>query len=170
MPRQFSNQDNSDAHYLSTGPEIWWQLRFRSLKPDALVAGVGTGGTVMGTGRYLREKYPSIKIHPLEPSNSPTLSTGHKVGRHRIQGIGPGFKPDVLDLSLIDEFVFVSSDEAFEMSRRLAKEEGITCGISSGAAVAASVKVASRTESEGKVIVTVLPDSGERYLSTTLYS
>jgi cysteine synthase A len=97
LPRQFSNVDNVEAHYRTTGPEIWWQLRFRSLYPHAFIAGVGTGGTIMGTGRFLREKYPSIKLHPLEPSNSPTLSTGYKVGKHRIQGISDEFIPPILD-------------------------------------------------------------------------
>jgi cysteine synthase A len=110
LPRQFSNQDNIEAHAQATGPEIWWQLRFRNLMPDAFVAGVGTGGTIMGVGRFLKERHPAVKLHPLEPANSPTLSTGHKVGKHRIQGISDEFIPAIVDLNSLDEVVRVGRD------------------------------------------------------------
>jgi cysteine synthase len=114
LPRQFSIRDNSDAHFQTTGPEIWWQPRFRSLTPDALVAGVGTGGTIMGTGSFLKEKNPAIQLHPLEPTSSPTLTTGHKVGKHRIQGISDEFIPPILDLDILDECMRVSTADIME--------------------------------------------------------
>ena len=168
LPRQFSNRDNSQAHYQSTGPEIWWQLRFRSLKPDALVAGVGTGGTIMGTGRYLREKYPAIRLHPLEPSNSPTLSTGHKVGKHRIQGISDEFIPPILDLDLLDGIVSVDDGDAILMAQRLAAELGLGVGISSGANFLGALKVLEYL-GEDAVVVTMFPDDNKKYLSTGLW-
>ncbi|UCG70070.1 MAG: cysteine synthase family protein, partial [Thermoplasmata archaeon] len=133
LPRQFSNVDNNEAHYLTTGPEIWWQLGFRGLRPDAFIAGVGTGGTIMGVGKFLKEKNLAIKLHPLEPSNSPILSTGQKVGTHRIQGISDEFIPDILELEGLDEVISVDDGDAIIMSQKLASELGIGVGISSGA-------------------------------------
>jgi len=169
LPRQFSNQDNSEAHYQTTGPEIWWQLRFRSLNPDALVAGVGTGGTIMGTGRYLKEKYPAIKLHPLEPSNSPTLSTGHKVGKHRIQGISDEFIPPILDLNILDDVISVDDGDAILMAQKLAAELGLGVGISSGANFLGALKVLGKL-GRNAVVVTIFPDDNKKYLSTGLLS
>ncbi len=167
LPRQFSNEDNLEAHYLTTGPEIWGQLSFRSLCPDAFVAGVGTGGTIMGTGRYLREKYPSIKIHPLEPSNSPTMSTGHKVGKHRIQGISDEFIPPILDLKGLDKIVDVDDGDAILMAQKLAEELGMGVGISSGANFLGALK-AQEDLGHDAVVITVFPDDNKKYLSTDL--
>ena len=172
MPQQFENPANPRIHFETTGPEIW---RDTDGKVDIFVAGVGTGGTITGVTRYLKnEKKKAIWSVAVEPTHSPVLTAVRageppKPGPHKIQGIGAGFKPDVLDLSLIDEVVQVTNDESVEMARRLHREEGITCGISCGAAVAAAVKVASRPENQGKLIVTVLPDAGERYLSSILF-
>jgi len=166
MPQQFKNPANPAIHFKTTGPEIWHDT---DGKVDILVSGVGTGGTITGVSRYIKkEKNHPLKSIAVEPAASPVLSGGAP-GRHKIQGIGAGFVPDILDVSLIDEVVTVTDDESFEMAKRLSREEGITCGISCGAAMAAALKVAARPESEGKVIVTVLPDSGERYLSTALF-
>jgi cysteine synthase A len=167
LPRQFSNEDNVEAHYLTTGPEIWWQLGFRSLRPDALVAGVGTGGTIMGTGRYLKERNPSVKIFPLEPANSPTLSTGHKVGKHRIQGISDEFIPPILELKNVDGIVKVDDGDAILMSQKLAAALGLGVGISSGANFLGAVKVQNSLREEA-VVVTVFPDDNKKYLSTDL--
>ncbi len=167
LPRQFSNEDNIEAHYRTTGPEIWWQLRFRSLYPNAFIAGVGTGGTIMGTGRFLKELYPSIKIHPLEPTNSPTMSTGHKVGKHRIQGISDEFVPSILDLESIDEIVSVDDGDAILMAQKLASELGMGVGISSGANFLGALMIQEELGSDS-VVVTVFPDDNKKYLSTDL--
>jgi cysteine synthase A len=169
LPRQFSNQDNIDAHYQTSGPEIWWQLRFRSLTPDALVAGVGTGGTIMGTGSFLKEKNPDIKLHPLEPTNSPTLTTGHKVGKHRIQGISDEFIPPILDLDILDEVISVDDGDAIMMSQKLAAELGIGVGISSGANFLGALLVQEQLGADATV-VTLFPDDNKKYLSTDLLS
>lgn len=166
MPQQFKNPANPAIHVKTTGPEIFNDTEG---KVDIFVAGVGTGGTITGVTRYLKqEKKLPIQSIAVEPSASPVLSGGAP-GRHKIQGIGAGFVPDVLDRSLVDEVMQVTDDEAIETAKRLSREEGITCGISCGAAMAAALKVAARPENNGKVIVTILPDSGERYLSTALF-
>lgn len=171
MPQQFKNPANPEIHYKTTGPEIWADTDGMI---DIFVAGVGTGGTITGVSRYIKQK-KAIWAVAVEPVHSPVLTAIRngeepKPGPHLIQGIGAGFKPDVLDLDIVDEIATVSNDEALEYARRLHREEGITCGISSGAAVAVACKVAARPENKGKLIVTVLPDAGERYLSTTLFA
>ncbi len=166
IPQQFKNPSNPEIHFKTTGPEIWNDT---DGQVDILISGVGTGGTITGVSRYIKkEKGHALKAIAVEPTNSPVLSGGSP-GKHKIQGIGAGFVPDILDMSLVDDVIKVTDDEAFEMAPRLAREEGITCGISSGAAMAAALKVAARPESAGKTIVVVLPDSGERYLSTPLF-
>lgn len=166
MPQQFKNPANPEIHFKTTGPEIWNDTNG---KVDIFVSGVGTGGTITGVSRYFKkEKGQKLHSVAVEPVNSPVLSGGAP-GKHKIQGIGAGFVPDILDMSLVDEVVQVTDDESFAMAPRITKEEGITCGISCGAAMAAALKIAARPESAGKTIVVVLPDSGERYLSTALF-
>ncbi len=167
LPRQFSNADNVEAHYLTTGPEIWWQLQFRNLTPDAFIAGVGTGGTIMGAGCFLKEQNPGIKIHPLEPANSPTLSIGHKVGKHRIQGISDEFIPPILKLDGLDEIISIDDGDAIIMAQKLAEELGIGAGISSGANFLGAVKVQDKLDKDA-IVVTVFPDDNKKYLSTDL--
>ncbi|MBS0263029.1 MAG: cysteine synthase A [Planctomycetes bacterium] len=167
MPRQFDNPANPQIHFQTTGPEIW---RDTDGQVDAFVAGVGTGGTITGVGQYLkREQKRPVHIVAVEPASSPVLSGGPP-GKHRIQGIGAGFVPAILDRSIIDEVQTVTDEESIETALRLMLEEGISCGISCGAAMAAALKVAAGPEFAGKTIVTVLPDFGERYLSTTLFA
>jgi cysteine synthase A len=167
LPCQFSNQDNSDAHYRTTGPEIWWQLRFRGIVPDAFIAGVGTGGTIMGVGRFLREKQPAIRLHPLEPANSPTLSTGHKVGKHRIQGISDEFIPAIVDLTALDKVVCVDDGDAILMAQKLAGQLGVAVGISSGANFIGALMVQNEMGRDATV-VTIFSDDNKKYLSTDL--
>jgi cysteine synthase A len=167
LPRQFANADNVAAHYTTTGPEIWWQLRLRALQPDAFIAGVGTGGTIMGAGQFLREKYPSIKIYPLEPSNSPTLSTGHQVGHHRIQGISDEFIPPIVDLSILDKVIGVEDGDSILMAQKLASGLGLGVGISSGANFLGALKIQNELGSD-TVVVTIFSDDNKKYLSTDL--
>jgi cysteine synthase A len=167
LPRQFSNAHNVDAHEQTTAPELWWQLSYSGLTLDAFVAGVGTGGTVMGVGKYLRAQSPSISVHAMEPSNSPTLKTGHKVGHHRIQGISDEFIPAILDLNFLDAVVDVYDGDAILMAQKLARQLGLAVGISSGANFLAAVQVQDQL-SFSSVVATVFPDDNKKYLSTDL--
>ena len=166
IPGQFVNPANVAAHYGTTGPEIY---RDTDGKVDFFVAGVGTGGTVTGTGRYLKEKIPGVKVVAVEPASSPVLSKG-VAGAHKIQGIGAGFVPDILDTTVYDEIIPIENDDAFETGRIIGRREGVLVGISSGAAVCAAIQVAQRPESAGKTIVVLLPDTGDRYLSTEMFA
>ncbi len=165
VPGQFVNPANPAYHKATTGPEIWNDTDGRV---DIFVAGVGTGGTISGVGEYLRSKAPGVKIAAVEPADSPVLSEG-RAGAHKIQGIGAGFVPDTLDTDIYDEIIKVKSEDAFEMGRKLAGTEGILVGMSSGAALWAAVQLAKREENKGKTIVVLLPDTGERYLSTPMF-
>ena len=163
---QFDNQANADAHYRTTGPEIWEQL---NKNVDIFVAGAGTGGTISGIGKYLKEEKPDVKIVAVEPADSPVLSKG-TAGPHKIQGIGAGFVPKIMDVEICDEIMTISNEDAFEYGRTFARAEGILVGISSGAALKAAADLAKRPENKGKNIVVLLPDSGDRYLSTPLFA
>jgi cysteine synthase A len=167
LPRQFENNDNSMAHYTTTGPEIWWQLRMHGKITDAFVAGVGTGGTIMGTGRYLKEMNPSVRLYPLEPSNSPTMSTGYKIGAHRIQGISDEFIPAIIKLDELDEVVSVDDGDSIIMAQKLASELGIAVGISSGANFLGALMKLEELGPDAN-IVTVFSDDNKKYLSTGL--
>ena len=162
---QFVNPANPDAHYRTTGPEIWADT---DGEVDIFVAGIGTGGTISGVGKYLKEKNPAIQIVGIEPADSPVLTAGHG-GAHGIQGIGAGFVPETLDMSVVDEVIPVETEAAYAAGRRMGREEGILAGISSGAALHAALEVAKRPENAGKTLVVLLPDSGERYLTTAMY-
>ncbi|MFJ7748036.1 cysteine synthase A [Peribacillus sp. NPDC097295] len=166
IPQQFENKANPEVHRNTTGPEIVEAFGEDGL--DAFIAGIGTGGTITGAGEVLREKYPDIKIYAVEPADSPVLSGG-KPGPHKIQGIGAGFVPSILNTDLYDEIIQVNTDESFEYARRAAKEEGILGGISSGGAIAAAIKVAEKL-GKGKKVLAIIPSNGERYLSTPLYN
>lgn len=167
LPKQFSNQANVEAHERTTGPELWTQLRHNGITPDAFVAGVGTGGTVMGAGKYLRSVRPDIRIHPLEPLNSPTLSTGNKVGHHRIQGISDEFVPAIVDLKTLDSIVAIDDGDAILMAQKLAAQVGLAVGISSGANFLGALKIQNELGAQAAV-ATVFCDSNKKYLSTDL--
>lgn len=165
MPQQFNNSSNPEIHYKTTGPEIWNDL---DGKVDYFVAGVGTGGTITGAGKFLKEKNPSIKIIAIEPASSPVISGGQP-GKHAIQGIGAGFIPNVLNTKIIDEIITISDDEAIQTAKLLAKKEGILAGISAGAAMRAALEIAQRDSVQSKNILVIIPDTGERYISTDLF-
>jgi len=167
LPAQFANEANVEAHEKTTGPEIWWQLFYHSLRPDAFVAGVGTGGTIMGAGRFLRQRNPAIKLHPLQPVESPTLSVGHKVGKHRIQGISDEFIPSILELEKLDPVVSVHDGDAILMAQKLAASLGVAVGISSGANFLGALMTQNEMGHDA-VVATVFPDDNKKYVSTDL--
>jgi len=167
LPRQFSNEENSVAHHETTGPEIWWQLQSRGLTPDALVAGVGTGGTIMGAGGFLRESNPNVKLYPIEPASSPTLSSGHQVGSHRIQGISDEFIPPIVHLEDLDDVLAVDDGDGIIMAQKLARELGLAVGISSGANFVGALMALDILGGDA-VVATLFPDSNKKYLSTDL--
>ncbi len=167
LPSQFSNLCNLESHFMTTGPEIWTQCSHINKVPDAFVAGVGTGGTIMGVGKYLKEKNPNVKIYPLEPSNSPTLKTGHKVGKHRIEGISDEFIPELIDFSKLDDIIDVDDGDAILMAQKLAMDLGYGVGISSGANFLGALKACLELGPEATV-VTMFPDDNKKYLSTDL--
>jgi cysteine synthase A len=167
LPCQFSNEANIKAHFDTTGPEIWWQLSFSALKADAFVAGVGTGGTIMGVGRYLRSLNPAVKLHPIEPTESPTLRTGYKTGQHRIQGISDEFIPAIVNLKELDEVIDVHDGDAILMAQKLSQELGLALGISSGANFIGALKCQNMLGDDA-VVVTIFPDDNKKYLSTDL--
>ncbi|NVO18922.1 MAG: PLP-dependent cysteine synthase family protein [Bacteroidetes bacterium] len=167
LPRQFANPANAEAHECTTAPELWWQLDAHDVVPDAFIAGVGTGGTVMGVGKFLRSVKPDIRVHPLEPAESPTLTTGCKVGNHRIQGISDEFIPDLVKLEQLDHIITANDGDAILMAQQLAKKLGLAVGISSGANFIGAVKVQNELGSKSNV-VTVFSDSNKKYLSTDL--
>ena len=166
MPSQFTNPANPAIHYKTTGPEIWNDT---DGKIDIFIAGIGTGGTISGVGKFLKEQNPNIEIIAVEPTDSPVLSKG-QAGSHKIQGIGPGFVPETLNTEIYDEIITITNDEAFKYGKKFSQVEGVLIGISSGAALAAATKIAQRSENKDKTIVVLLPDTGERYLSTPLFN
>ena len=166
MPSQFTNPANPAIHYKTTGPEIWNDT---DGKVDIFIAGIGTGGTISGVGKFLKEQNPNIEIIAVEPTDSPVLSKG-QAGSHKIQGIGPGFVPETLNTEIYDEIITITNDEAFKYGKKFSQIEGVLIGISSGAALAAATKIAQRSENKDKTIVVLLPDTGERYLSTPLFN
>jgi cysteine synthase A len=167
LPHQFSNELNTEAHYETTGPELYWQLKVRKIEINALVAGVGTGGTIMGAGRFLKEKNPDVKCHPLEPSNSPTMSTGNKVGKHRIQGISDEFIPPIVDLNKLDSIIDVDDGDSIIMAQMLASQLGVGVGISSGANFLGAVRC-QNILGDDAVVATIFSDDNKKYLSTDL--
>ncbi len=167
LPCQFSNNDNVEAHYETTAPELWWQLRFHDKTPDAFVAGVGTGGTIMGIGKFLKEQNPGIRVHAMEPASSPTLRIGKKVGSHRIQGISDEFIPAILNLNDLDDIIDVHDGDAIIMAQKLSAELGLAVGISSGANFLAALLVQDQIAPDA-IVVTIFPDDNKKYLSTDL--
>lgn len=173
LPKQFANEDNIGAHYTTTGPEIWTQFQLNNLVPDAFIAGVGTGGTIMGVGKYLKEQNPRTKIHPLEPANSPTMSTGHKVGAHRIQGISDEFIPEIVKLNQMDSIVDVDDGDSIIMAQKFSSSLGLGVGISTGANFLGALKVQNEMIASGQsgnnpIVVTIFCDDNKKYLSTDL--